>query len=513
MQEFLWEIWIGKRNMHHRTQMSLDETPREVFHRILDSLKGTDKEIGTRTVDPNTGREVDLQWRFAWRSQQQEANLQGHIPFARQGVPEGAVFVVRQVSIRAMTLYVDGIEGLGSKEMAAAKPKAPYILSALLLLALLGGAAYYFLVFKPAQDATAPTIVQINTTPKGTKVSILMDMRKVKGAKDVFKAISSKKGTPAKLAIPKNAKIVKVSLSFEGYKPWQKGHENDAWQKDQAGEKKLKPIAAKTLSTPDFFPPSLEKAPAEMKKPKKAKIEYKDVPGPKPKMLKVKYPRKKPRTLQIGLDPARDKKDLGPVGLSGRNASTLNLLLSKVIQRHLNAIRVRRRRPYRVALARSKKKETTVATRAYQMRRAKVIIQLDLASGLEEQKEGVKSFKKGKTEFKHNDTVAGFQIFWSEKERKSKEPTTKLAKCLGTALKAAGFHPRAPRKGEKVTDKDLGIRPLTGEVTSYLEGKVPAIRVVIGYLTHRAEEKALLNLANHQIIARAFESALICWQK
>ena len=503
MQEFLWEIWVGKRNMHQRIQMDLNETPNAVFQRIIQQQLGTDNEIKTRTLDPNTGKEVDTKWKFSYRMKGETSPLSEHAPFGQQGTSEGALIVVRAVEIRANTIYIDGIDGLQSEEISAAANRTPLIITAIVLLVLGGLLGYYYFVVLPEQEAKAPYMLKVKTSPNSADVVAVLDVSKVEDYKKKFgiKSPYLKRGglTTNKnrftMKIPKKAKVIYVEVSQKGYVSWKKGVPLKEWEKAPGKHGKMDPT---DLLKPGFFPEALKKVPP---KPK-----FKKVPASKPKDTAIKYPRRW-RSVRFGIDPMHGGDDKGVVGTMGVSASKANLLMASIVQKHLKS---RKRRRYRLYLSRKGDTKTPAKKRARALRRAKLLLQLDLASGLEEMKKNVETIKKGDKTHKVNNGVAGFQIFWSDKNKKSKA-TQKWATCLGKSLKNAGFVVRPPRKDEKMTSKELGIRPVQGEAP-LLSGRNPAVRVVVGYVTHQEEELALLEPANIGFFAKAVEAAIICYK-
>lgn len=517
MQEYLWEIWMGKNNVHHRIQMNVTETPGDVFQRIVHQFAGTDKAIPTTRRDPNTGQEVQVKWKFSCRSQGKELPLRNHGTFEEQNVNPDSLIVVREVELRANTIYIDGFDGLADEEMAAARSKTPLILGVLFLLLAGGGAGYYFGVYAPQQAALAPYKIAIPTKPEGAKVMIVMDVSKVPKKKVGAKAPKAPKGaddggeklqrikitTPSKnVAIPKKAKIIFIEITKKGFKPFTAGHDLEKWGKDRAGLKKLLPLDAKELTAKNFFPAKLEKAPDEPK--------FKALPAPTPKEVEVKYPRRF-RRFALGLDPLHGGLDKqGANGVSGKTAGDLNLALSQVVYKRLKQRKMRRR--YRIYTSRTKDADISIKRRQRSLRRARhAIVQFNFASGVKELPEASKNLKKGGKLIPYNDAVAGFQIYWSKKNRAAQK-TQKLAKCMGEAMKQAGFTPRAPKKGEDKSVGELGIRSFDSK-NDILNGKTPAIRLVPGYISHRAEDAVLNKAETHTAIATAIEAAMICYKK
>ena len=500
MQEYLWEIWSGKQNTHHRVHMDLNETPRAVFNRLVGELRGTDKEIRTRTLDPNTGQEVTLHWRFACRMKGETKPLQENMPFGQQGVEPGALFVLRPLEIRANTIYVDGIEGLQGEEIAVAKNRTPLVGLLVFLLLLGGAAAFYFFVYLPAQRAKAPHQIKVATSPKGSLVTLVLDVGDVPNFKEKFKIkdryLQRLGQTNPKerytLLVPKKSKIIYVKVEEKGYQTWQRGAPLKDWEKDP---KKYGYIQVSSLLQKGYFPTMLQKAlPPKKKEPAKSHA---------PKAVELAYPAGwKP--VRVGVDPLLGGSAKGPLGASGKSASSMNLLLAKSIQ-------VKAKGKFRVALSRSKDAAVADAKRSKAMRKATGILQLDMASGLTEEPKFPETVEVGGNKIEVNNGVAGFQLVWSDKNGASAQ-AKKMAVCLGTWLTKAGFKPRPARKGETMTDAKLGIRPLSGE-DAVLQGKIPAVRLVAGYITHRAEEAIFLKRENRKLFATAVEGAFLCFAK
>jgi|GEM_PF-2036841 len=510
MEKFLWEIWVGKKNIHFRIEMNFNESPQQIFKQIQSSSQGTDNEIPIRAKDPNTGQEVDLKWRYAWRNEGTERKLQPGLSFAQQGVNGEPVFVVRMVELRANTIYVDGIDGLGADELAGASNKTPWIILGILLIAGIGYGAYYYVVLLPHYKAIAPHVLRINTLPKGSKVSIALDLRKAKKkSMESYSNVTAKDGTPAKLAIPKGAIVIGVTLSADKYTTWSKGVDLETWQKDQAGKKKLKPIPMGRFLSKSFFPKSLKKAPPPRREPPLPRVA-----GPKFAKAAITYPRRWPRRgLRVGLDPMHGGEKTGVTSIQNHAASQINLLYVTKVAEHLSKQRKRRRKRYKVYSGRTKKDNLAAKKRLRNMRRAKdAIIQFDFAVGYKEFKKGNKKKAERGQIFHYNDSVGGFKIYWSEKKRRSLKKTVILAKCMAEGMLKAGFVARTPMKDEKVTDAKLGIRPLAAkEASPILEHKrVPGIRVILGYLSHTEEEKAFTSGNAIPYVAQAVESALVC---
>lgn len=502
MQEFLWEVWSGKRNAHHRTQMDLSETPNTVFQRLVAQLQGTDKEIKLRTLNPNTGKEVDRQWKFSCRIKGQTTPLQQHQPFAQQGVIKGALIVVRPIEVRANTIYIDGTEGLAMEEIAVAKNRTPTIIGGLLAAVLLGLLGFYFFYWAPMQAAKQPHLLKVKTLPESSTVTMVMDVRntaefKAKKLKQPFikRLGATSRKNRYTLQIPKKAKIIYVQIEEKGHITWKKGVPLATWEKNPKQHSTIDPSL---VLGKGFFPESLKKEPP--------KPRFVTVPGPAPKMVPIKYPRRW-RSPRMGFDARFGAKETGPTGSSQQPASKFNLALALTVLKHFKS---RKRRRYRVYMTRKTDVNPPAKRRLRSLRRANLIVQFDLASGLQELPKNNQKLNVGGKEVLYNDGVSGFQVFWSAKNKKA-DASKRFALCLGAWMKKAGFKPRAARKGEQVTNADVGVRPVTGEAP-VLGGKAPAVRLVPGYITHRADEAALAKPEGLMSIARAIEGAVICFK-
>ncbi len=506
MQEFRWEIWSDKQNFIHKVQMDLSERPIDVFQRINEQLKNTEHALKLRMMNPNTGREVDTQWKFSYRLRGQAYPLKEGESFESQGVQPGALLVLRPVEIRANTIYIESTEGLGLEELSAAKSKTPYIVLAIILLLIFGGIGYYYIIELPRQEAMKPYEIKVATMPTGSTVRFTMDVSTIENYKKKFRISGQylqRSGETSKvnrysLKIPKKAKIIYVEISHKGYIPWKKGLPLKKWQ--QLGQKNYIPI--KQILAKNFFPKALKKLPP---KPK-----FKVVPPSSPKPLTIKYPRRW-RGLRFGLDPMLGGEELGAVGPSGTPASKINLTLAMTIKKHLRSRKLRRRR-YRVYISRKKDRKLHPKRRYRILRRSHVIIQLNMASALKEFPKNNQKIKKNGKTIVVNNGIAGFQIFWNPKNKRAKK-TQKLAQCLATAMKQAGFIPKAPRKEEKnVTNPELGIRT-TSDCPVILAGRKPAVRLIPGYLSHEKEDALFNNPETLNILAQVMEQTAICYKK
>lgn len=506
MPEVLWEIWHQKRNVHHRVSMDFNETPQAVFQRIMHEFQGTEKALPTIMLDPNTGKEVKVMWDYSFRSRGQESKLAENVSFAHQGVGEGSLIVARSRDIRAHTIYIDGTAGLVDEELRATRSKWPLLIAMLILLLGGGGAAWYFMVHLPEEQRKAPHIVKVPTTPAGASVSIILDMQGTPQGK-VKRFISIKEKTPKKkIPIPKKAKVVYFGISKEGYKTWKRGYTIEEWSKDRRGPKKLEIIYPKEFTIPGEIPDELDKLPP---KPK-----YKTLKAPAPKFLSVKYPRRF-RYFRVGLDPLHGGDEKGVKGTSGKTASELNLLLAKTSNLYLRKVK---RRRFRVYLTRKKDKNVSDKRRARKVRYTRAVVQFDFAVGFKEFAKASKNDKKDGTIIPYNDSVAGFKVLWADKGR-AKKKSKKLAGCLAGSMQKAGFIPHRigyakppKKKDDDDDDKVAGVVEFDGE-SAVLGGRAPAVRLIVGYLSHRAEEKVLLKAETHVAIASAIADATVCLKK
>lgn len=521
MQEFLWEIWTGKQNTHHRVQMDASETPRATLQRHIQQVKGSDKEVPSTRRDPNTGQLTEIKWKYSFRSGGQESPLHDHRSFAEQGVTPDSLIVVREVELRAHTIYIDGFDGLGQEEMAAAKPKGPLIFGILFALLIGGGGGFYFFYWAPKQKALAPYLVNVMTQPEGAKLKLFMKVPnqpkagppairpaankdKTKGKDEIDEKLTTLSFiTPAKnVKIPKKAQIIFISITKKGYKEWTAGHPLDKWNKDQLGKKMLVAVEPKELTAKNYFPDKLEKLPPPPTFP--------TVNPPTPKMVDVTYPRRW-RRFKLGIDPKHGGLDhQGVRGISGKTAGDLNLAISKVLTAHLKKTQ---RRRFRVYPTRTKDDVTSDKKRTKLLRRRRVqaVVQLDFLSGIKELPKASKTFKKEAKIIPYNDSVGGFRVAWSSDNKKAKA-SAKLAGCMSNAMKQAGFTPRKARKGEAadVTQTGITSSAITDPV---LNGRAPAIRLMPGYLSHRGEDAVLNKADTHKAIARAIEAAIVCYKK
>lgn len=254
MHEFLWEIWVGRGNMHHRVSMDLNDTPALLFQRIIQELQGTEKSIETTVLNPNTGVEERVQWEFSCRVKGEEWSLNGDDTFARQGVVEGAMLVVRAKTIRANTIYVDGYDGLDDAQMAAARSKTPLIVGALILLSIIGAISYYVFVVMPEEAKTEPYRVRVLTKAKDAKAEFLL-VAKLPEKSPQGKALKWPDGSPKMLdqtrrleqgltksnmvLIPKNVMIGYARIEAKGKTPWRKGAAFEAWSRSKVIDKCL----------------------------------------------------------------------------------------------------------------------------------------------------------------------------------------------------------------------------------------------------------------------------------
>ncbi len=504
MPEVLWEIWHQKRNVHHRVSMDFSETPQAVFQRIMHEFQGTEKALPTIMLDPNTGKEVKVAWDFSFRSRGQENKLNETISFAHQGVGEGSLIVVRSRDIRAHTIYIDGTAGLVDEELRATRSRWPLIIVMLLLLLGGAGAAYYYMEYLPAELKKAPHLVNVATTPKGATVNIILDMQGTPQGK-VKRFLSIKETTPKKkIPLPKKAKVVYFGISKKGYKTWKRGYTIEEWSKDRRNLKKLEIIYPKEFTIPGEIPEELDKLPPAPK--------FKTLKAPEPKIIKVKFPRRF-RNFRIGLDPMHGGDEKGVKGTSGKTASELNLLLASTTDKYLR----KQRRRFRVYLTRTKDKNVSDSRRTRKIRYTKAVVQFDFAVGFKEFEKANKNDKKDGAIIPYNDSVAGFKVLWRNKGRSAKR-SQKLAGCLAAAMQKAGFVPhrigyaKPKKKDGDDKDKIKGVEEFDGK-DAVLEGRAPAVRLVAGYLSHRAEEQALLKAETHVAIATAIGDAAVCFKK
>ncbi|MCB9637882.1 MAG: N-acetylmuramoyl-L-alanine amidase [Myxococcales bacterium] len=503
MQEFLWEVWTGKRNMHHRIQMAMNETPEVAFRRLAAELQGTEKEISMRALDPNTGKEVDVQWRFSCRNKGEESPLGGKQAFSAQGVQEGALIVVRPVELRARTLYIDGFDGLGEEEIAVASSKRSimgFVVAAILVLGGIGGYVFY----SSGQKGFETYSIEINTGPKDSDFEIIADMTGLPGFGD-NKIVRLSNKTPRRFALRRAAKIIRIAISQKGYKTWTKGISENEWKKLTPAKQKEIAIEPRQLMIKGFFPKMLEVAPKEPPKPPAA------APS-RPESVKVNYPGRrwlrKIRKFRLALDPDHGGDDKGAVGITTqKTASQLNLEMASAIAKHLGRQRAFRRK---VGFTRKADKAISMDARIKNARkRSKLLLQIDVADGLKEQPKWASKETVGGKEVSYNDALAGYKVVYSD-QNKAAAASEKFAKCLGDAMKLAGFLPNASAKAT-LAGSSNGVHKMSMPL---LDGSpIPAVRLVVGYLTHRAEEKVLTNADNHAPLASAVEHALVCYLK
>jgi N-acetylmuramoyl-L-alanine amidase len=479
--------------------MDFGETPQSVFARIQKELQGTDKAPPLKMINPNTGREVDVTWDFSYRFRGKETPLQASNSLVAQGVGEGALLVARVRDIRAHTIYIDGTEGLGEQELAAAKSKMPMIIGMLMLLFFGGGTAYYYLISIPEQKRRAPYLVDFLTEPKGAEVKLTLDMREI-DKQQTYQTLSIK--TPTKgVEIHKKAQLVYISIEHKGYKSWTHGYTKEQWEKDRQLEKKLPPISIQDfLLKPGNLPDEIDKLPEP---PKFVKLEV-----PQPQDIQVTYPRRW-RRMSIGIDPTHGGEHKGIASTSSDiTASTLNLQIAQSVATHLTKLRWR----YHVLLSRKADQNPSHAQRMRNLLRSQVIIQIDFASGTTALPEANAKDKQNDQIVTYNDSVAGYQILWSADNRNSSD-TQKLAGCLDKSLQKAGFLPYRLGQPQNTTIPTSGIQKLPSDTKDpILSGNLPAVRLLPAHLTHRAETKLMTQNQTHLIIAKTIEEALICYQ-
>ncbi len=503
MQEFLWEIWTGKHNMHHRIQMSMDETPEAVFRRLVQELRGTEKEIATRAMDPNTGKEVELKWRFSCRNKGEEAPIGGKQAFSSQKVQAGALIVVRPIELRAHTLYIDGFEGLGQEEIAVASSSkrsiVGFVVGAVLLL---GAVGYYFFSGGTSNDTIS---IEIKTEPKGAEFEIITDMTGLPGI-GANKIVRLSNKTPRRFSLRRAAKIIRVSISMDGYTTWSKGMKSeDDWKNLSPEKQKEATIEPKELTIPGWLPKKLTLKPKEPPKPRA-------VASSRPEALNIIYPKRrwkpKDKRFRIAIDPDRGGEDKGPLGATTQTpTSQLNLTMVQAIAAALGKTPAFKGR---IGLTRSKDTAVPLETRiAAAKKRSKLLLQIDLADGLKEFPAGISKEKVGDKEITYNDAIAGYKVIYSE-QNKAAEQSEKFAKCLGTSMKNAGFLPNASAK-ETLAGSTTGVRKASAPLLD--ASPIPAVRLVVGYPTHRAEEKVLTSPDTHGHLALVVEHALICYLK
>lgn len=499
MPEVLWEIWHQKRNHHHRISLDFQETPDAVFKRITREFANTENALPTTMLDPNTGKETRVRWDFSFRSRGKENPLQDNQSFAQQGVGEGALIVVRARDIRAQTIYIDGTAGLMDDELKAARSKVPLILFLLFLLLGGGGAYYYYFIHLPREKEKAPHRLEVSTEPKGAVVSIILDLQGTpEGKRQRFLEQTFK--TPSKnILLAKNSKVVQLSITHPGHKTWKIGYTPQEWEADQKGPKKLKVITSASLLIPGTLPDDLEKLPPPPK--------FKELPAPSPKALTVEYP-KRWKPIWVGIDPMHGGESKGAKGMGEKTASTLALELAQTVQAHLKQVK---RRRYQVFLSRTADEDTEEKERVRNLRRATAIVQLDYAAGYDEYKKANQTTKKDASIVHYNDSVAGFQVLWAKGPSGNK--SQKLAACLVDAMKQAGFLPHAIGYDTPPADTNTSpLREFQGK-SAVLAGRTPAARLIVGYLSHRAEEKILHAKETHQAVATVIESATVCFNK
>lgn len=503
MQEFLWEIWTGKRNMHHRIQMGMNETPEAVFRRLIQQLQGTEKEIATRAVDPNTGKEVDLKWRYSCRNKGEEAPIMGQQAFSAQKVQEGALIVVRPIELRANTLYIDGFEGLGQEEIAVASAsKRSNLWIAIAAVLLLGAAGYYLFSGGPADDTVS---VEIKTEPNGAEFEIIADMTGLPGiGENKINRLSGK--TPRRFSLRRAAKIIRISISMNGYQTWSKGLKSqEEWGKLTPDKQKEAAIEPKELTIPGWFPKKLDLKPKEPPKPRAVAVS-------RPQALNILYPKRKwkpkDKRFRIALDPDHGGEAKGVLGVTTQTpASQLNLTIAQAIKEALEKTLAFKKR---VGMTRSKDDAASVEDRVDRAKkRSKLLLQIDLADGIKEFPAGVVKEKVADKEITYNDSIAGYKVIYSE-QNKQAEASEKFATCLGTAMKNAGFLPNASAK-ETLAGSTVGVRKASVPLLD--ASPIPAVRLVVGYPTHRAEEKVLTNPETHGHLALVVEHALVCYLK
>jgi N-acetylmuramoyl-L-alanine amidase len=504
MAEFLWEIWTGKRNMHHRIQMSLNESPEAVFRRIIQELKNSDKEIAEREIDPNTGKEVDVQWRYAWRNKGEESPLAAKQAMSQQGVADGALFVARPVERRAMTLYIDGVEGLGQEEIAAASnTKRNLFIGAGAFLFFAIAASYLFLFGGTKKELLTYTI-HIKTLPKGAQFEMELDVRGLPGFdnKDFIKLGGQ---TPRRFALRQMAKVIYVKISKEGYKTWEKGTPTrEEWLKLPQDKRTLATIDPKMMTADWYFPKALEVMPKESSKANA-------VAASKPEAITVNYPsarwQPKDRAFRLALDPDHGGSQTGALGATTQQpASRLNLAITNAIREHLMRTRAFKKK---IGVTRSKDAPITLPNRLASLKRAKLLLQIDLASALQEDPKNNAKRKDGDKEITYNDAHAGFTLLTSPNHPQATRSKA-FATCLANSLKRAGFLPKSDAKAA-LNASALGIKEAPHPLLD--QTKIPAVRLVLGYLSHQKEEKVLTNPDTYPILAQVVEDALLCFLK
>ncbi len=506
MPERMWEIRVRKQTIHQRIDFEPHEIPSQVFQRLIQNSKGTDKEIPETQLDPNTGQEVVIKWNFFYRFRGEEFPLNPDLSFEAQNVPPSAVIVVKAPTIRAQTIYIEGFDGLKPEELEAARSKAPIIAGIIALVLLLGGGGYFYFVYLPKAKMLEPYRVNITTEPKGALITLILDIKDVpylKGKKSGFEYMSLK--SPQKnVPIPKQAKLIFAEIKLPGYKKWSVGVPLEKYQKNP---KKYKLIPAKELTKPGFFPDELEKLPPPPK--------FLPVPGPDPTVLEVKFPRRW-RRLTLGVDPLHGGKATGAVGIDGTTAASLNWAVSQT----LNNVFKKWRRKVRTRLSKRKESDNPPSKRrARFLRAAGAILQLDFKTDGELFKPGKKKEKVGGKEVTYNDAVAGFTIVWSENNAKAAY-TQKWAKCLADAMVKAGFRPFQIGDPQNSPDKKTLPKPKLEDALKsaklndpVLNGRAPALRVIPGFLSHRAELKAWKDPNTQEAFATAVAQSLICLRK
>ena len=593
MHEFLWEIWVGRGNMHHRVTMDLNDSPTVIFQRIIQELEGTEKTIKTSMLNPNTGEEERTQWEFSCRVKGEEWPLKDNDSFARQGVVEGAMLVVRAKTIRANTIYVEGYDGLDDEQMAVARSKTPLIVASLILLVILGAVSYYIFVLRPKEAAREPYRVKVATLPDTGKVEFLLVSKTKERGKDgkfakwpngSFKMMDQTRRLEQKLGksrivlVPKKVMIGYALIEAKGKATWQRGASFEAWSKSKVidrclGRKcytravlkqhyskamletlktcketkecgdgsvcslgfcakscsddsacgtngvcqdkicmaKLEPFDAKLMMDENFFPKQLKKfvPPPKPRGPK-------PVATHAPKSLTVAY-KKRLKRARVVFDPMHGGSDKGATGIGSKTAKDYNLLLSEALRAHLNNNRKRKRASrIKAYYTRLKDGVYSAKNRVRSLRRRDVLIQFNVANGLSENK-ATNQKDKGN---EYNDTIAGFQLVVQgprkvrgrrarRYEKKRMQLSVKLARCLSDSLKKAGFRMK-PTTGSDILSK-AGIQASTSD--SLLNNAIPAVRVSLGYITHRKEAAVLANTDTHKAFASAVEDALSCYRK
>ncbi len=501
MAELMWEIRFQKRTLHQRVNFEPYEKPADVFQRVIQESKGTDKEIPERMMDPNTGQEVDIKWQYFYRYRGEEFPLQPYQPFEVQNIPPTAVIVIKAPSIRAQTIYIEGFEGLKEEELEAARSKAPWIAAIVFAILLIGGGSYYYFVHLPEVEKREPYRINVMTEPKESIVTLILDAKDVpyrRNKKQRFEFLNFT--TPQKnVPIPKQAKLVYAEIKHKGYKTWTWGLPLDKFKKK---EKEFKTLPAIELTKPGFFPDELEKLPPPPK--------FLAVPGPSPKPLAVKFPRRW-RRLILGIDIADSTLKIS--GIDGTKGSTLSWNLSKALEKEFKAWR----RYVRIRLSRRKPNDSTPPKRrARLLRYTNAIIQLAFIDGKTVFPNGNQKKKEGDKEIAYNDAVGGFQVIWSENNAKSAY-SERWAKCMVNSLKKAGFKPFQVGDPSKSKDKKTLPPPDPKEYLKskksdniLLNGRQPALKIVLGSLSHRAELKAWKTPATYRALSTAIADSLIC---